>query len=721
MQLLCGLLCAALIFAAAPRAAAEDDDEDAGPLEILADSDEDWDYADGTYTVFDDITVVGYVFDGTPLEFVLENNSEVFWEANYSCMHDFAVAFNVESITLVEVKGNGIFRVTNGGEIGLDWQGTALKTGAGIELIVEDGSEVSSWPDELTGPCIAIDAGGGLFVKESTIRAINKESEQIVGPATAIQVTGDLAIVESRIYMTGKGPCIAVKSAETVRIQETDITRDEYNSETIALYMNGPGAVVISDSLFRTGGGIWAPEASVTLCEEAKVSAFSLMRYVDGTLYGNGIVAAKVTLEGNSWVTALNGAAIMYRDQLSITDSAVFAFGAVGYDDTGVVAEPGIGGRGFVIPTELPEPGPDYDEFTMGPFDPYMIDHMLNVIYQYYAADIDFVPGVPYLDRGADHTGGLKEHSLAVAFDFDTWITAEDKSTNAGTQSFLCAAARGETGYQWTGKNRTLSILCQLGEDSFSVPFMLGGLPGKPMAGNPKDDPTAIPDEDEGGDPTDDPGDTNPPNDTTPVPITPRPPLVVESEPAPTPAAAPKERAKPRPLPPLPEPATAPTTVPATEPTAPTTEPTAPTTEPTTAPSTEPVAGPSTPTGGDSGSSSGTTSPGTTAPTSRPPAAGGQQQTTEPSAEPTEPTAEPSTEPTEPAPQGVTAQAPTTTVPAATEPIVTPTAPVNPQDIAPPPEEKTGLAAAVPAIIGGGAVVTAGAGAAWVFKGWRKP
>ena len=647
LQLLCGLLCAALIFAAAPRAAAEDDDEDAGPLVIEDYNDgNSWNYnaETSTYTVDGYIEVTGRNGSTRPLTFVLADYSTVIWLTDWVYWEDEE---NASPVTLLDIQGEGAFELYECA-ISLGHPGTSLRTESGIDLYLCN-VEINAYPDY--GYAVAIDAGGSLRMEEEC----DIWSESPDG-STTIVAGGDVIIKESKVVGDNTEPGnLTLRSNEAIDI------------------------IIEVSELKGSEGVIMAPLATVDV-SDSTIAASGLLRYAGGSLYGNAIMADTVDVR-DSCVSAYNGAAILYSTEVNLDRSFVFGYGV------------GVGGGAFKIDAEGDE-----------------IAAPLNVIFQ--MEDMTFAIGGEYEDENENPEVYVEEREdvLIVAFDHDKYD--EDKTLEM--EEYLSDLREGDVERTLTMAKRSGTITYRIG--AAEERYVSIGLYGKPIWPNPKGEPIEDeePDEDEGDDPTDDPGDTNPPNDTTPVPITPRPPLVVESEPDPTPAAAPKERAKPRPLPPLPEPATVPITVPATEPTAPTTE-------PTTAPSTEPVVGPSTPTGGDSGSSSGTTSPGTTAPASRPPAAGGQQQTTEPSAEPTEPTTEPSTEPTEPAPQGVTAQAPTTTVPAATEPIVTPTAPVNPQDIAPPPEEKTGLAAAVPAIIGGGAVVTAGAGVAWVFKGWRKP
>ena len=662
LQLLCGLLCAALIFAAAPRAAAEDPVVDMGPLEIYG-RDGAWTYQDGVYRVFDSIAVAGEnrndEDEAIPLTFIFEDYCTITWSAGYVFSADDAERLGLtadDDIILVDVQGEGYFEMFGEpadeiiSDIVLDHPGTALRTGEGVELYMTSAKAEASCEN---GYAVAIEAGSNVTVVD-----------------------------ESEVYAVSKfgAPDIAIQSENAIEI------------------------LVYSSTVEGDDAAILAPLATLYVEGEedlpTRIVTRSLLWHDGAQLYGNAIMANSVFINQENieypnlcgeciYIHARNGAAIMYSDALEIHGGMIFGFGHPQDTDST------IGGGSFQIEADDTE-----------------VAAILNVIFK---ADegMAFAPGVPYSDQGADELESCinaEGNILVLAFEHDVY--EEAPRVKLENKMFLSALEAGDYTYEWrSGSSLRYSVGVLSG---YVVPF-LDNLPGKPMIANPAKDDDGNPDDPNNPDPTDDPGDTNLPNGTAPVPITPRPPLVVESEPEPTPAAAPKERAKPRPLPPLPEPTTVPAAVPTTEPA---TEPTAPTTEPTTEPSAEPVAGPSTPTGGESGSSSsGTASPGTTAPASRPPAAGGQQQTTEP----TEPTTEPSTEPTEPAPQGVTAQAPTTTVPAATEPIATPTAPVNPQDIAPPPEEKTGLAAAVPAIIGGGAVVTAGAGAAWVFKGWRKP
>ena len=410
---------------------------------------------ENTITVRGDVTIVGSIGmedEARSLIFNIENNSTVMWKAYYFGYFEEPTP---DDIILVDVKGNGTFRIDGDGAssssfgyIGLNGAGNtqkALRAESGIAVIVS-GSIVNVYSH---GRCTAIEAAGSVFVSDdSTVSAFGLYS-------TAIFAGGNVIVADSRIDTPPENFYgVAIRSDAEIQI------------------------TIEGDSYINARSGIIARKASVTVGGTSIVQTEELLTFVDGELLGNAIMANNVTVEDFAQVSARNGAAIIFDGELIVSGGAVLAYGD------------GIGGAEFEITGEF--------EVDAEP----VVYHMLNVVLKIQDMEFRIAQETKYSDN-SDIASYVCGNGVIIAWDFiqyyDTVVVNKNPwyyNTGDTTDIFLYSKIDIEdVEYGWASDYWGIcGIFYGSGQNkgSFPITFTINDIT-KPFKYNPKKAPSVQP------------------------------------------------------------------------------------------------------------------------------------------------------------------------------------------------------------------------------------
>ena len=494
-----------------------------------------WDYDDVSrvFTIKSDVTVEGYN-DGLPhLIFSIKDNSTVTWAA-----YGYGESSGDYDFALVDLRGSGTFVVDDGSFIGIEYGSSALKAEGGVEVIVRGfvysndynydpigsigivtagnvfvsgngtvyavspisctaiytagdisisgGSVYASSPEDV----LAIHAAGDVAIYGGTIRAAGSAGSM------GIYAGGDVLIKDGSVGASGDAGCIAIESDSNLTVDggsvavsgDTGCTAiwaggDVTFNGGLAQAYTGVAIRSVSEINIILGGdcdiigrgAIEANEASVTVCGNSSVVAQGLLTFDGEEFLGNAIMAKNVTVGDNAQVAALNGAAIFYSGECSITGGAAFAYGD------------GIGGAQFKIS------GDDITAAMDNGEDP-VVYNMLNVLFK--TPDMDIKADVEYTD-GSNVAACVSGDGTIVQWDYANYydaVVAGQSAVNytTGDKTDIFAYPYGNVDYYWSVTG-VFSISYDNGLTSGAFSVNISSLPIKPLQLNPKTD-NAIPD-----------------------------------------------------------------------------------------------------------------------------------------------------------------------------------------------------------------------------------
>jgi len=343
-----------------------------------------WTFDATTYSITGDVTVVGESFEGRALAFDIADGCTVTWSAYYSGSTEDT------GIALVEVTGNGVFEI-DGGTILLDafCPGISLMTDSGIAVIV-GGEELGIVGS--SGDSTAINAKNDVEVRYGSVYASGDDS-------IAIKTTGSVLVENNGFVLTSGERSCAIIADGDITIDNSVV--DARGAGSVAIRSDCEVQIsVLGDSVVLSQScAVLAKQADAIICGNSLIRATDPLTFSEGELLGNAIVAKNVIIEGNVQISALNGAAIFYSDELEINGGVMFAYGD------------GIGGASFEIDGTDSEP-----------------DAMLNVIFR--AEDLDVTAGVEYTDS-FDPEACVKGDSIIFAWGVNEWFNRCDETGGA--------------------------------------------------------------------------------------------------------------------------------------------------------------------------------------------------------------------------------------------------------------------------------------------------
>ena len=489
------MLCGAMLLSAGTLTAlAEDDEPEYSEINIddpWGDSDDGW-YSDddGNYFISGNVIVVNEEEDcpteeGSPKTFNLTEGSTVIWSA------DFTGQTENLGDALITVTGTGTFIVDNGAII-LDTSGITLLAEDSIAIIVGEGGRViafsggaavsggssvtvdggSVWAE---GDCVAVDSADVTVTNDGAVSAFGYDNRCI-----GINASGSVTITDGGdVWAESEVGCSTIYADGDVSIIDGQVASNPVKLGAVAVRSDNEIEIsVLGDSkVWASGGAILAKNASVTVGGNSLMEIRGMLRYMDGELLGNAIMAKNVTIEDNARITARNGAAIFLSGELNIRGGAVFAYGD------------GIGGASFEFLDTIGSSF-DYMYYDIGDEAPIEDEHaaepMLNAIF--HVPDLDLMLGAEYIG-GKECLSGIVDDGMTIVWDFNNWESGEHSYTTGDTADIYVFPENSDC--SWSAVGRNVVIVYTKGETNGRIAIDFSIVPRKPLKPNPKRDPSA--------------------------------------------------------------------------------------------------------------------------------------------------------------------------------------------------------------------------------------